>query len=819
MIAVKSSRHSRFAVVGGSIGWIALVCAGAQPAALVFAGQQTPAASSSGTAPASHRALLDRYCVSCHNERVVRGQEPAPSPLVGQLRAVGLTLDTLDINAVAVEAALWERVVRKLRGGLMPPTGRPRPDAAAQTALVTWLETELDRAALARPDPGRTAALHRLNRAEYRNAVRDLLALDLDIADLLPADESSHGFDNIGDALRLSESLLERYLAAAKTVSRLAVGSPPPAVVSETHRIATDMQQHDRVDTLPLGTRGGTLVRHLFPQDAEYDIQVALSRARGGRVSHRLEVTVDGEQVELVTLGRPGAGAAPETYLNASQFTVRVTVAAGPHDVGVTFYRNPMALVEQVRDPFQNPRRGGVAGAIPTVSTVTITGPYDPGGPGDTPSRRQVFSCTPTRPTDEVGCATSILTALARRAYRRPATDADARLLLDFYDDGRADGGSFEAGVERALRYLLSSPDFLFRLEADPVDTAAGDVYRVTDLELASRLSFFLWSSLPDDELLRVAEAGRLSQDELERQVQRMLADPRSVSLTENFAGQWLQLRNLADPSVRPGDPYSLAFDESLRRGLIRETELFFDSVVRENRSVLDLLTADYTYLNERVATHYGIPNVQGSHFRRVTLPADSPRRGILGHGSILTLTSHAIRTSPVLRGKWILNNVLGSPPPDPPPNVPALADRKTQAKTTTMRERMSAHRDNPACAACHAMIDPAGFALEHFDAIGRWRVVDESFNPIDASGVLPDGTPFDGAAGLRRALTTRPERFVATVTEKLMTYALGRGVEYYDMPAVRGILRATADDGYRFQSIILGVVQSNPFQWRRAEP
>ena len=434
--------------------------------------------------------------------------------------------------------------------------------------------------------------------------------------------------------------------------------------------------------------------------------------------------------------------------------------------------------------------------------------------------RRRIFVCAPETPADEPACAGEILSRLARRAYRRPATAADVALLRRFYDDARAGGDDFEGGIERALRYLLASPDFLFRFEADPVDAAAGSVHPVPDVELASRLSFFLWSSLPDDELLAAAEAGRLGDPaELERQARRMIADPRSAALTENFAGQWLQLRNLADPSVRPGDPYSLAFDESLRQGLIRETELFFDSVLRGNRSVLDLLTADYTYLNERVAAHYGIPGVQGSHFRRVTLPADSPRRGILGHGSVLTLTSHAIRTSPVLRGKWILNNVLGTPPPDPPPNVPALVDRKTQARTATMRERMSAHRDNPACAACHAMIDPAGFALEHFDAIGRWRAVDESYNPIDASGVLPDGTPFEGAAGLRAALVRRPERFVTTVTEKLMTYALGRGVEYYDMPAVRRILRDAAADGYRLQDVVLGIVLGDPFRLRRAEP
>ena len=771
-------------------------------------------------APASHRALLDRYCVTCHNERLVAGGG-APSPLVSQLRAIGLTLDTLDLAAVGDRPEVWETVVRKLRGGMMPPAERPRPDDDATLAFAGWLESELDRVAAARPDPGRTAPLHRLNRAEYRNAVRDLLALEVDVDALLPADDSSYGFDNIGTALRMSQSLLERYLAAARTVSRLAVGSPPPAVVGETYRLATDIQQHDRMDGLPFGTRGGALVTHLFPQQAEYDIQVELGRARNVSVLHRLEIAVDGEQVELVTLAPPDAdGGGSNPYANASGVTVRIPVPAGPHDVGVTFFRNPAALVEQARLPFQNPRRGGAAGPIPIVSSVTITGPYNPQGSGETPSRPRIFSCRPASADadEETRCAKRILSTVGRLAYRRSVTDADLDTLLGFYADERAAGGAFEAGIELALRWLLASPDFLFRVEAPPLDVADADVYRIGDLELASRLSFFLWSSIPDDALLRAAEEGRLSDPaELERQVRRMLADPRADALTRNFAGQWLQLRNLADPAVRPGDPYSLAFDESLRRGMVRETELFFDSMVRENRPALELLTAGYTFLNERVAAHYGVPNVQGSHFRRVALPAGSPRRGLLGHGSILTLTSHAIRTSPVLRGKWILNNILGTPPPDPPPNVPALVDRKTQAKTATLRERMQVHRDNPACAACHAMIDPAGFALENFDAVGRWRVVDESFNPIDASGVLPDGTAFDGVAELRAALVRRPERFVSTMTEKLLTYALGRGLMHADMPAVRRILRESAGGGYRVQSIILSVVRSDSFQLRRA--
>ena len=509
-------------------------------------------------------------------------------------------------------------------------------------------------------------------------------------------------------------------------------------------------------------------------------------------------------------------------------------VTGGPHEVGVAFYRRPLDLVEQVREPFQNPDApsgtGGPAGQMPTVAAVTVVGPYDATGPGDTPSRRRLFACYPKTPSEETGCAKTILSGLARRAFRGAVTPENVEVLLDFYQKGRADG-RFDDGIEFAVRRLLVSPEFLYRIEADPAARAAGRdvsapiaaappsaaVYRISDFELASRLSFFLWSSIPDDELLDAAAQGALRNPAvLERQVRRMLADPRSQTLADNFGGQWLLVRNLA--TTRPGETYALAFDETLRQSMRRETELFIDSIVRENRGVLELLTADYTFLNERLAQHYNIPNVQGSRFRRVALPADSPRRGLLGQGSILTVTSPAIRTSPVIRGKWILNNILGAPPPDPPPDVPALSDRKTQAKLKTMRERMSQHRANPVCATCHSMIDPAGFALENFDAIGRWRTVDESFNTIDASGALPDGTSFNGVTELRAALTSHPERFAFTVTEKLLTYALGRGVEYYDMPAIRKILRDAEPDGYKMQSILLGIVKSYPFQFRRLD-
>ena len=795
-----------------------------QPAATpastrVEAGQEEAAAPAGA---AAHRALLDGYCVTCHNESVVNGEGRPASPLVGQLRAVGLTLDTLDLADVGGHAGEWEKVVRKLRGGVMPPAGRPRPEAAALDGFLGWLEGELDRAWAATRDPGRSATFHRLNRTEYRNAVRDLLAVELDARDLLPADDSSFGFDNIGGVLRMSQALMERHLAAARTISRLAVGSPPPAVSADTYEAAQDLPQHGRVEALPFGTRGGLHIEHLFPQDASYDLRIELTGTRRLRESHDLEVTLDGEPVKLVTLGPPADGAPDNPYAQASVIDLRLSVAAGPREVGVTFFAQPSALVEQVREPFPNPRvagnTGGLAGPQPFVRSVTVTGPYDAAGAADTPSRARIFTCRPAGAAGEPACARDILSALARRAYRRPASGGELGVLLDFYGQGRQNGGSFEDGVELAIRRLLVSPEFLYRIEADPAGAAPGAPYPVSDLDLASRLSFFLWSSIPDEALLAAAEQGRLRDpDELERQVRRLVADPRSDTLTTNFAAQWLQLRNL-ETTVRPGDPFSVAFDESLRQSMLRETRLFVDSIVRDDRSMVELLTADYTFLNERLAEHYGVPGVTGSHFRRIPLPAGSPRRGILGHGSVLTLTSHAIRTSPVLRGKWILDNLLGTPPPDPPPNIPALNDRKTQAKRPTVRARMEAHRNNPACSACHAMIDPTGFALENFDAIGRWRVVDESFNPIDPSGVLPDGRAFDGVSEMRDALARDPRQFVTTVTEKLMTYALGRGLDHRDMPTLRRIVREAAADDYRFQTILLGIVTSDPFLMRRSQ-
>jgi hypothetical protein len=767
-------------------------------------------------ASTSQRTLLNKYCVMCHNQNLKSG---------------GLALDSLDLTKVGENAPSWEKVVTKLRAGMMPPARVPRPDEKIYDGFRLWLQEELDRSAASHPDPGRTEVLHRLNRTEYRNAIRDLLALDVNVVDLLPADDASNGFDNMAGTLRISQTLMERYLAASKTISRMAVGSPLPAVDSKMYRLPPDLQQNTRNEGLPFGTRGGILIKHVFPRDADYDIKVDLAGAKRVFERHQLEISVDGEQAKLVTLEPARSATRAQGNLNDvdGKVIARVHVNGGPHEVTVAFYRKPADLVEQVRRPFPNPRimgnEGGVGGPIPDVAGVTILGPYGDKGPGETPSRQRIFVCYPMNPSEEPGCAKTILIRLAHRAYRGPVREEDLQVLLNFYNDGRKDGGGFDQGIETALRRMLVSPAFLFRIEADPPASRTAraangtpQVYRIGDIELASRLSFFLWSSIPDEELLRLAEQGRLKDGAmLEAQVRRMLADPRSESLTTNFAGQWLELRNMALKD--PGDPFSLAYDQTLRQGLQRETELFVDSIIRNDRPAMEILTANYTFLNQRVAEHYGIPNVVGPDFRRVVLDVDSPRRGLLGQGSILTITSHPNRTSPVLRGKWILKEILGTPPPDPPPNVPALPDQKTVLKVQTLRDRMAQHRAHEPCATCHSMIDPAGFALENFDAIGRWRAVDESYNPLDTSGALPDGTKFSGVAQLREALALHPERFVNTVTQKLLTYALGRGLEYYDMPAVRKIVRDSSADDYRLHSIVLGIVKSYPFQMRRVDP
>jgi hypothetical protein len=784
---------------------------------------------------AEHAGTVERYCTSCHDDIE---------------RTAELSLESLPLQTVAAHPAEWEKVVRKLKAGMMPPVGEPRPPTEASLELAAWLETELDAAAAANPNPGRTEPFHRLNRTEYRNAIRDLLHLDVEIAELLPADDSSYGFDNIAGVLKLSPTLLERYLAAADKVSRLAVGTPSQFVNIDWFRVPDDRSQEKRLPGLPFGTRGGTAIEYHFPADAEYDIAAELARDLNESMplyaeEQRLEIAIDGERVAVFTLpavpllqaqaanNDPNAPAISQIVQRFqlgrqeradrnradADWRVRVPVSAGQHTVTATFLARTAALDEPARLPFERPYPAGVN--IPETRTgaylraVEISGPYDPTGAGETASRNRIFSCRPQAGATDAeteACASEILRALARRAYRRPVSDDDVAPLLPFFRDGAEQG--FDAGVQLALKRLLVSPEFLFRVEQDPAGAAPGSVYTVSDLTLASRLSFFLWSSIPDDELLAAAERGELRDPAiLERQVQRMLADERATAFTENFAGQWLYLRNL--DAVVPVQSVFPDFDDTLRQGLKRETELFFGSIVQEDRSALDLLRADYTYVNERVARLYGLPNIKGNHFRRVALPEDSPRRGLLGHGSVLTVTSYPHRTSPVVRGKWILENLLGVPPPPPPPDVPELED-SSEGETLTMRERLAKHRANPSCATCHNLMDPLGFALENYSAVGVWRTIDETGAPIDAAGTMPDGTPFASVAEFRSALENS-ELFVLTLTEKLLTYGLGRGVEPYDQPAVRAIVRGAAEQDYRFSALITGVVQSPPFQMRRA--
>ena len=769
---------------------------------------QAAAQAQQNVAAAPDQALLNRYCLGCHNDQALRG---------------GLSMEGVALDDVAGHVDVWERALRKLRAGAMPPDGAPRPDAAAYAGLVHYLETELDTLATTHLNPGRTDTFRRLNRTEYRNAIRDLLALDVDVAALLPRDDAAFGFDNVG-VVELSPTLMERYLAAAQKISRLAVGSLAIVPGSRVVTLRPDLTQEGHIEGLPFGTRGGTEVDHTFPLDGEYEIEVRLARNRnenveGLREPHVLEMTLDGERLDLFTVvpdrNRLGSYYADEDV--DKHLNLRIPVSAGPHTFGAAFLQKNSALIESERQPYQaqfnqdrHPRQQ------PAVHSVSISGPFAPTGAGDTPSRRRIFACRPATAADEADCAATIISGLTRRAYRRPVSFTDIEMPLAFYERGRADG-DFEAGIEFALRALLTSPEFLFRIERDPDGVPAGAAYALSDVELASRLSFFLWSSIPDDALLDAAEAGQLGDPAvLERQIQRMLADPRAVTLTTNFADQWLYLRNLetAEPNLRLFPD----FDDNLRRGFRQETQLLVGSIVSEDRSVVDLLNADYTFLNERLARHYGIPGVYGNHFRRVDLPADSVRRGLLGHGSILTVTSYATRTSPVLRGKWILDTLLGMPPPAPPANVPPLDEPEPGVAARSMRERMEAHRVNPACAACHQLMDPAGLSMENFDAIGRWRDRSEDWTPIDAAGSIPGGGGFEGVAGLRDTLLARPEIFVGAMTEKLLTYALGRGLDHHDGAAVRRIVRTAAGDDYRFSSLVLGIVESTPFQMRRTQ-
>ena len=947
-MATSAARRSAAASLAGALAL--LLSAGS--AELHATGPQQPGSGAAAAARSPQRALLDRYCVTCHNER---------------LNTAGLTLDLLDVDDVAARPEVWEKVVRKLRAGLMPPMGRPRPDREAYDGFAGWLEARLDRAAALDPDPGRAPVFHRLNRAEYANAIRDLLAVEIDATELLPADDASYGFDNIAASLRMSPTLVDRYLAAARKISRAAVGSSaaPPAV--QVYHLPPDLPQERHLEGLPLGTRGGTRVRHHFPKDGEYVIQAKLALDIADNIprydeTHELEVLLDGQPVARFTFagepdpdGEPEEGAALRAGTNTAEqsgyrrnldahWRVRLPVTGGLHEVAAAFVENGQLLTEATRtntfarlrlalvEPSVRAYAGGYFNdetrSGPYLAHLTVTGPFVPSGPGDTASRRRIFTCRPAAPEEEEACAARILATLARRAYRRPPTDAELDRLLAAYRDGRhaatfdagaasdagagfdagaasdaragADAGAgfdagagldagarpyagagfdagagldagarpyagagfdaearsdagtgfdagarfdagagagagprsdagakfdagaglhaaagFDAGIERALRQLLVAPGFLYRIEERPRDVAPDTNYPVSDLDLASRLSFFLWSSIPDDELLDVAERGRLRDPAvLDRQVRRMLADRRSEAFVTNFTGQWLNLRRL--PDVAPDLKRFPDFDGTLRHALRRETELFFESILREDRSVLELLTAGHTFVNERLAAHYGIPAVQGSHFRRVTL-GDTSRRGLLGKGSILAATSYAHRTSPVLRGKWILENLLGTPPPPPPPDVPDLKEDNDRGEVLSMRDRMVQHRANPVCASCHAMMDPLGLALENFDAIGQWRTRSEAFTPIDASGAMLDGTTFDGVDGLREVLLDRSELFVTTLTEKLLTYALGRGLDAGDAPVVRRIVRAAAAEDYRFQALLMGIVKSLPFQMRRS--
>ncbi|MEP6962727.1 MAG: DUF1592 domain-containing protein, partial [Acidobacteriota bacterium] len=740
-------------------------------------------------------------CVGCHNAKA---------------NTANLQLDKLDLAHLGDHPEIGELVVRKLRAGMMPPTGLPRPDAASMDSLITWMEGELDKSAtLHVPPPG----LHRLNRTEYTNAIRDMLALEVDATKFLPADDSTRGFDNIAGALTLSPALMEAYLSAAGKISRLAIGnvSAPTQAVFE---VPADTAQNHHIEGLPFGTRGGILIKYQFPADGEYSFKVKgvtgyFQAVLGGVKGERLEVTIDGERVKLFDWDKEISN----TTGNGKS-TPAIAVKAGLHTVGVTFLATNDVPGSEMDRPFQRTMNtpGSIPGFqfYPHVGQVWIEGPYNATGANDTASREKIFVCTPANAKDETPCARKIVSALVKHAYRRPPTNSDINTLMEFYLSGRTEGGSFDDGIEVALQRLLADPEFVYRSEPEATGLAVGKSYRISDLALASRLSFFLWSSIPDDELIDLASQGKLKDPAvLDKQVARMLADPRSEALIRNFTGQWLGVRSLktSEPVVNLFPD----FDDNLRAAFQKETELFFNSIVREDRGVIDLLTANYTFVNERLAKHYGIPNVYGPQFRRVELPKElDMRRGLLGKGALLTLTSNAARTSPVARGKWYLQTFLGVSPPDPPPNVPAIKDAPVDttgnSKIPTMRQTMALHTANPSCATCHKIFEPMGLALENFDAVGAWRTLD-GVNPIDPNGVLVDGTKIDGVASLRQSLVGRSDQFVRVVTEKLITYALGRGIEYQDMPTIRALVRDAAPSKYKFSSIVMGIVKSQPFQ------
>jgi len=816
-MSTRAMRHAVFAAAAGalvaSVGLSAGDRAPQAPSAKPSAG--VTSVSKSADAPVADQEMLNRYCITCHNQKA---RIPAGAPLA---------LDKANLADPGADAEVWEKVVRKIGVGAMPPQGSPSPGPAELTRFASTLAASLDAAAVRKNNPGRYV-IHRLNRTEYANAVRDLLGVTIDVTELLPSDGGDFGFDNIASALKSSPLLLERYLTAALRVSDIAVGDGGADPGTATYSVSTVVTQRQHVEGLPLGTRGGLVVQHPFPADGEYVFSGRLLRTvaegymgvEGQETPHQFIITLDGEQIFSAPVGGKSDHESSGKNITVSREEVdkrmtspRIRVTAGTHEVGFTFIQQ--ATQEQnvwqpvLRDSLEAHNPSG----IPRLRTGNIEGPYNATGVSDTPSRRRLFVCTPASAAQEPACASKVLSAVARRAFRRPVLDADMTAPMAFYREARSEGGDFNAGIRAGVARILASPSFLFRSEQDAASLPAGAAHTITDLELASRLSFFLWSSIPDDELLNLAIAGRLRRPGvLQAQVRRMIADPRSDALMTGFAGQWLQLRNL--DKVTPDLLLFPDFDDNVRQAFRKETELFFTSIVRENRSALDLLNADYTFVNERLARHYGIRGVYGSQFRRVAV-TDPNRRGLLGQGSILSLTSVANRTSPILRGKYIISNFLNTPPLPPPANVPLLEASAPKDRPSTVREQLELHRANPVCASCHRNIDPVGFALENFDAVGQWQNITKDGLKIDSAGVLADGTHVDGPVALRNALSARPEVFVGTLTEKLMTYGLGRGLEPVDMPVVRSVMKGAARDNYAMHSIVLGIVQSAPFQMR----
>jgi len=785
------------------------------------------------------RALLDQYCVSCHNQAMVNSTPvEGENLLFTQLRGLGMTLDKENVDDVSENPEVWEKVVRKLRVGVMPPPDNPRPGHEDYSEFRYWLEERLDQANAEKVNPGRTQSFHRLNQAEYQTVIGQLLGLKLDVEELIPADPPDrNGFDNNAEVLSLSPVLMERYVSAAHKIAELAVGATPLGMSIKSYEVPLNLIQNDRLDDqLPFGSRGGAAVTHNFPVDGLYRIKVKLQTnyvdfVRGYDQPHQIEVSLDGERIDVFEFGGDAPGM-PAPYSFAGNirgsddweefmmaiadegFELEIPVQAGPRVIGATF---PREIWEA--EGIDQPRLFGYHLAVtelpdsnPALGSVSIEGPIVSQGPGLTPSREIIFSCIPEDYDAERGCAKEILTGLARKAYRRPLTEDDWLELSEFFESGFKEEG-FDKGIQLALERILVAPDFLWRIQQDPEGLLPGESYEITDVELASRLSFFLWSGGPDEELLSLAENGRLRESGiLKSQVTRMMDDPKAEAFIKNFIGQWLYLRNL--DNVYPLPSAFPEFDDNLRESFKQETELFFDEQIREDHSLLDLFTANYSFLNERLADHYGVQGIYGNHFRKVSLDGHK-RGGLLGHGSLMTVTSYPNRTSVVLRGKFVLDNLLGSPPPEPPPNVPALEESSQTGKQLTMREAMAQHRENPACRVCHAAMDPIGFSLENYDAVGKWRDMFAGVD-VDASGLLPDGAAFNGRKGLENLILDRPTDFVATVTEKLLTYALGRGVEYYDMPTVRSIVRQSEQEDFSWSSLILGVVESAPFQMRR---